>query len=120
MAVWVGRVTIDIPPDDVLLLIFHFDRLTYLDEPRDFARMRYLFWKWHLLVHVCRRWRSVVFGSPNFLDLRLVCDPRTRLELIDIWHPFPIIITNLLDGPIPRICELNHSAVVHHSQINLF
>ena len=44
------------------------------------------------------------------------------MELTDIWPPFPIIITNLLDGPIPRHYDFN-SAIVHHNrvcQINLF
>jgi hypothetical protein len=31
LTVWAGRVTINILPDDVLLLIFHFDRVIYLD-----------------------------------------------------------------------------------------
>ena len=36
LTVWAGRVTINILPDDVLLLIFHFDRVTYLDRLRDY------------------------------------------------------------------------------------
>ena len=123
--VWVGCVTIDILPDYVLLLIFHFDRLLYFDEPRDSARVRRLFWKWHRLVHVSQRWRCVVFRSPNFLDVRLVCGPRTPLELTGIWPPLPIIIINLLDasGPIPEGYDFN-AAIVHHNsricQIDLF
>ena len=77
-------------------------------------------WKWRRLVHVCRRWRSVVFGSSVSLDLRLVCGPRTRVELTGIWPPLPIIITDRINRPVPedygfaaaivhpnRVCELN-------------
>ncbi|KAH9985557.1 hypothetical protein BJV77DRAFT_1152763, partial [Russula vinacea] len=70
-----GRVTISMLPEDVLLPIFHFDRLAYLDEEGDAFPAFRVFWRWHRLVHVCQRWRSVIFGSPHFLDLRLVCLP---------------------------------------------
>ena len=92
----VGRGTINILPDDVLLLIFHFDRLIYLDELGGFYWAQSVFWRWHRLIHVCRRWRSVVFGSPNFLGLRLVCRPGTPMGLVGIWPPLPIIVTNYL------------------------
>jgi len=48
---------------------------------------------WKPLVHVCRRWRYIVFGSPLRLHLRLVCDVRTPVrKLLNIWPPLPIII----------------------------
>ena len=104
LIVWAGRETINILPDDVLLHIFHFDGLLYRhkgfwepldwDGMRDDDRMLRLTWNWHRLAHVCRRWRSIIFASPNFLDLRLVCLPGTRLELTGIWPPFPIIISD--------------------------
>jgi len=47
---YVARMTIDILPDNALLEIFDF----YLDGARIEA--------WITLVHVCRNWRSVVFG----------------------------------------------------------
>ena len=43
---------------------------------------------------VCRRWRHVVFGSPRRLDLRVVCTNTTPTSrLLDIWPPFPIIVS---------------------------
>ena len=108
LTVRAGRVTIDVLPDDVLLLIFLFDRATslYLDDQ--------LWWRWDRLVHVCRRWRSVVFASPNFLGLKLACGPWTSVEL---WPPLPIILSNrampeghAFDAAIAyqnRICEIN-------------
>ena len=69
-------------PDVVLLEIFDF----YVNEVK---------WKqkWHTLVHVCRKWREVVFGSPRRLALRLVCtDGIPVWESLDVWPPLPIVI----------------------------
>ena len=50
-------------------------------------------WKWHTLVHVCRRWRQIIFASPNRLDLRILCTHRTPVrKSLDIWPPFPIAV----------------------------
>lgn len=72
-------VTINVLPDDTLLEIFNF----YLvEEPRTE--------KWHTLVHVCRRWRSVVFASPRRLDLRILCKASTEVKALHIWPILPI------------------------------
>ena len=48
---------------------------------------------WRSLVHVCRRWRSLVFGSPGHLDLRLVCTTTTPVRnALDIWPSLPLTI----------------------------
>lgn len=80
----VGQVAMDILPDDVLLAIFSF----YGEETRSG-----LSW-WIPLLHVCRRWRQVIFGSPLSLHLRLLlhCNRPVRTSL-DIWPPLPISIT---------------------------
>ena len=82
------QVTIDILHEDVLLDIFDFlavrsDRF----EAEDW---------WRTLVHVCRKWRIVVFGSPQRLYLRLVCSEGTPVrEMLDVWPPLPIVIYHL-------------------------
>jgi hypothetical protein len=78
LTLWAGRVTvtINVLPDDVLLIIFLFDRLTFLDGRG--GRTWGQHWRWQRLVHVCRRWRSLTFSSPKFLDLKLTCLPNTR------------------------------------------
>ena len=49
--------------------------------------------KWQTLVHVCRRWRSVVFGSPRRLNLRLVCTTGTPArDTLDVWPSLPLLI----------------------------
>ena len=132
---WAGRVTaISILPDDVLLHIFHFDRVTYFEDvdrmidarviqfprtsesdTRD-TRLWHLPWGWCRLTHVCQRWRSVVFASPNFLDLKLVFGPRTRVELADIWPPLPIILRNGFSFVMPRGYDFD-AVIVHHNRV---
>jgi len=80
------RVSINILPDDVLLEIFdHYVILPHC--PID---------AWHKLVHVCQRWRYVVFDSPRRLDLRLLCTERTPVtNMMDIWPGLPIVISTV-------------------------
>jgi len=48
---------------------------------------------WEILVHVCQRWRYVVFAAPRLLDLRLVCTAGTPVDrILDVWPVFPIVI----------------------------
>ena len=106
--------TINILPDEVLLLIFHFDRVTYLGES-DPSVDRVSVWylaAWHRLVHVCWRWRSILFASPNFLDLKLVCRPWSRVELTGIWPLLPIVVTNRTSR-IRRIGEVYDFGAAH-------
>jgi hypothetical protein len=80
-------------PDDVLLEIFDF----YVDKDmgEDFKRIE----GWITLAHVCRFWRSVVFQSPRRLNLRLLCTTKTRrMETLDIWPPFPLVIYSCWNG----------------------
>ena len=73
-------------PDEVLLAIFDF----WVDED---ALEKKEVEAWQLLVHVCQRWRSVVFGSPRRLNLRLVCGAKTPAsDTLDVWPPFPLVI----------------------------
>ena len=80
----VGHLTINILPNELLLGIFDF----YLCGADDKG-------EWVALVHVCRRWRCVVFSSPNRLDLRLVwtCTDRTpAIEMLDIFPALPVAV----------------------------
>jgi hypothetical protein len=78
---------IDVLPDDVLLEIFYFYTDPYaLYEKTEIEA-------WQSLVHVCRRWRSLVFRSPRRLKLRLFCSPETPArDTLDIWPALPLII----------------------------
>ena len=94
-------ISIDALPDDVLLAIFDH----YLSEVQPYPDT--ITQAWQLLVHVCRQWRSVVFGSLRRLDLRLCCTQTTRSrDMLDIWPALPLIIKHdvfLSLGPVDNI-----------------
>jgi hypothetical protein len=107
---------IDILPDDVLLTIFdfHVNYFEYLHK--DLPRKDELE-VWQLLVHVCQRWRSVVFGSPRFLNLQLVCTPRTPvLETLDVWPALPLVVHCYGDYPISGVYNIL-AALKYHDRI---
>ena len=78
---------------------------------------------WISLVHVCRRWRGLVFGSPRHLNLRLCATARMLLRAkrgmvtLDIWPALPLVVQGtvlLMDGVTP---VFKHSDRIN--QINL-
>ncbi len=80
-------------PDDTLVDIFDFYRLDVMD-PKDQS------WPWHTLVHVCRRWRAIIFASPCLLDLRLLCQHGTPVrDGLGYWPPLPITVNYTDDEP---------------------
>jgi len=84
----VGEVTIDTLPNYVLLQTFSFCREVYRGSSRDSRPL----W-WRPLVHVCHRWRQIVFSSPRSLQLVIFCDPRTPIrKSLNIWPPFLISV----------------------------
>ena len=61
------RMTIDALPDNVLIETFEF----YLGKDVSDYVVGHNYDAWQTLVHVCRRWRCIVFASPHCLDLKL-------------------------------------------------
>jgi F-box-like len=87
------RVTIGSLPDNVLLEVFDF----YLnfDESGETS-------DWGLLVHVCRRWRYIIFGSPIRLNLQLRRTGRTPVrKSLNVWPQFPLAIDFYNDSEWP-------------------
>ena len=80
-------VTINILPDNVFLDVFDFCLRNPHKSP--FHRV----WEWQRLVHVCRRWRHIIFASPRRLDLHLFCTYGTSVRNnLSCWPAFPIIV----------------------------
>ena len=74
----IGRLTIHMLSDDVLLYIF--------DLYRQGSREVDDKWPWRILVHVCQRWRYIIFAWPHHLDLQLDCEAEGEVEwALDIW-----------------------------------
>ena len=96
-------------PGDALLDIFAF----YVDGSKSIS-------EWHTLIHVCSRWRNIVFGSQRRLKLQLECIPRKPLKkTLEVWPPLPMVINgeyyseSSADNIIAmlkhnnRVCEIN-------------
>ena len=88
---------IDVLPDDILLEIFDF----CVDQDVGLTSDPWDIWDdreeetvaWQVLVHVCRRWRCLVFRSPRRLNLRLFCTLRTPAkDTLDVWPALPLIV----------------------------
>jgi hypothetical protein len=114
----VGQVvTIDILPDDVLLAIFDFYVVPYQDiflagvmfSGQVFLRKME---SWQSLVHVCRRWRCLVFGSPRRLNLQLFCKPGiSERKSLDVWPALPLLI----EGHVSEMSVGNIIAELEHN-----
>ncbi|KAI0290671.1 hypothetical protein BC826DRAFT_527891 [Russula brevipes] len=102
-----GRAIIDILPDDVFLDIFDF----YVDEAHDVEG-------WQTLVHVCQRWRHIVFASPHRLRLQLLSTSRRSMrDMLGVWPALPIVISSRRDpelvskGSDSTVAALMHRVV---------
>jgi hypothetical protein len=82
----------------------------YVDEDPDLDG-------WQKLVHVCRRWRCVVFASPHRLNLQLLCtNKRPVKKMLDIWPALPIVVSggyDTVDGIENIIAALEHNDRIH-------
>ena len=66
--------------------------------------------EWYTLVHVCRRWRTLIFGSPHYLNLQLLCTSMTLVKKkLDIWPALPIAVEGCGPPPSRIIAVLEHN-----------
>src|SRR5712672_2540428 len=80
--------TIQSLPNEVLLFVFSFHRLLSSTNNCPPA----VAWRWHILAHVCQRWRHLIFGSLHHLGARLVI-PRNSLKTpSDSWPILPVSV----------------------------
>jgi hypothetical protein len=98
-------VAIDVLPDDVLLTIFDFYVVEYQEDVKFNGTVfgdpdtKRKIESWQSLVHVCRRWRGLVFGSPRRLKLQLCCTPGTSARMsLDVWPTLPLLIHGGFSG----------------------
>ncbi|KAN0130982.1 hypothetical protein V8E53_011115 [Lactarius tabidus] len=78
---------IDILPDDILLEIFVYCTRRYYWDIIDNVRA------WQRLVHVCQRWRQIVYASPRYLDLFLYFSNGTPIRKLSCWPELPIFMS---------------------------
>jgi len=98
-------------PDEVRLEVFVSYRLSsegLSDSP----------WNWNTLVHVCRKWRNIVFASSRRLNLWLLCTHNTPVRrALEYWPRLPIVIrysANLEFKPPAPEDEDNVVAALEH------
>ena len=100
------QLTIDTLPDDALLYAFDF----YVARSSEVEA-------WHTLVHVCRRWRILVFGSPRRLNLRIACTDETPVkEKLYVW---PAALPIVVSGTFKPTTDLGNikAALERHNRI---
>ena len=81
--------------DDVLLEIFDLYQRNYRPDNIFYESSDAWYWQkdWHILAHVCQRWRQVVFASPLRLNLQILCTYGTPVRKnLYIWPTLPIAI----------------------------
>ena len=94
----VGRLEIDHFPDDLLIYIFKLYQREFDDDHEC-----YYTWRWLAVVHVCKRWRRIIFAWPHHIDVRLDCRSGTAVaKALDVWPNSPVSIR-------PPINYLNES-----------
>ncbi|KAI9455189.1 hypothetical protein F5148DRAFT_398767 [Russula earlei] len=101
------RVTINTLPDDVLVEIFYFHVNHWGIRTNG----------WHTLVHVCRRWRHVVFASPRRLNLGIKYKgSRPMSDVLDVWPVVPVVIRDPA-REVQKSWENVVGALEHHHRI---
>ncbi|KAH9174567.1 hypothetical protein EDB89DRAFT_2067514 [Lactarius sanguifluus] len=105
--------TIDTLSDDVLLVIFDSYKIK-IDELE--GQLPYRPWKWDGLVHVCRRWRQIIFASPNRLAIRILCTFGTPVRShLNYWPALPVVVDyNTFHRNLSRSDEDNLLAALEH------
>ena len=71
--------------------------------------------EWHTLIHVCRKWRYIIFASPRVLNLRLLCTIGTPVRArLAIWPAFPIAVIGSVDSTPLEVVADNIMASLEH------
>jgi hypothetical protein len=84
------KITIEMLHDDVLLEIF-FSCINQFHGTDSNV--------WQTLVHVCQRWRYLIFAFPDHLNVRLRCSKEKPVrETLRIWPALPIAVSGKADN----------------------
>ena len=67
-------------------------------------------------MHVCRRWRHLVFASPRRLNLRLFRKPEAPVkDKLDIWPAFPLLIQGMI---LPSVVDNILAILERHDRMS--
>ncbi|KAN0133355.1 hypothetical protein V8E53_008795, partial [Lactarius tabidus] len=108
---WRNSTTIGALPDNVLLDIFvlyrndHNDTETNQNHTYDVKSV-----KARALVHVCQRWRQIIFESPRRLHLKIRCTHGTPVKkCLSIWPKIPIHVAYYLSST--KVCPIDEENI---------
>ena len=91
-------VSIHILNDDSILHVFYLYRPLFRDED-GIADWKYNGRWWYALVHVCQRWRNIIFGSATYLGLSLHCTFGTPVsDMLAHSPPLPLVVGYFRDS----------------------
>ncbi len=68
--------------------------------------------KWQRLVHVCRRWRQIIFSSPRHLDLRLSCSKGLPVKVRENLKFWPLTMPLTIDCSRPYLSAIDEANIV--------
>ena len=78
--------------DDSILHVFYLYR-PFFEDKDNIEDWNYNARWWYGLVHVCRRWRNILFGSAIYLGLSLLCTYGTPVaDMLALSPPLPLLI----------------------------
>ena len=89
--------SIHVLDDNSLLHVFYLLRPFWGDEDGS-ADWRYNGHWWYAFAHVCRRWRSVIFGSAGYLSISLLCTyGKPIADMLARSPPLPLVVDYFRD-----------------------
>ena len=119
-------ISIEVLDDDSFINVFRLYRPDLLDEEEtnDIHILRGGEWRrerwWYKLVHVCRRWRSLILESASHLGLSPLCTHRTPVaDILAHSPPLPLVIDHVSESrnPTPEDHEGIKLALRHHDRV---
>ena len=112
--------TIDILSDDIFREIFAFCLRT-VPDPYWFLHAWEHMKAWQGLVHVCRRWRQIIYASPLYFNLQLYCANHTPfVKKVGRWPEFPLVVRyHIPEDEDDLIAALKHPDRIHRVDLDI-
>ena len=80
---------------------------------------------WQTLVHVCQRWRQIIYASPRYFNLQLYCtDDTPFMKNVGCWPEFPLVVRYYIPKDEDKdeddlIAALKHPDRIHRVELEI-